>query len=129
MMELAVEWRHFDKEGATCLRCSATGETLEEVLEEMRAELAPRGIGITFTETKLGEGEIAESNMVLFNGVPLEKILAGAEVSGTLCASCGCFTGRETYCRTIEYEGKAFEEIPRELIRKAAAKALGLSAE
>jgi hypothetical protein len=125
MRELSIEWRHYEKEGATCLRCSATGKTLEEVVAELRAELAPRGIRITFTETQLTEGEIPLSNMILFNGVPLEELLIGAEVSENLCASCACLTGAETFCRTIEYEGKTYEEIPEELIRKAVYKIIG----
>ncbi|HEY6007318.1 MAG TPA: DUF2703 domain-containing protein [Geobacteraceae bacterium] len=31
MKELTIEWRHYDREGATCLRCSITGKTLQEV--------------------------------------------------------------------------------------------------
>lgn len=127
MKELIIEWRHFEKEGATCLRCTATGKTLEEVVAELCEELAPRGIRVIFSETKLSEGEIPQSNMILFNGVPLEKVLAGAEVSENLCVSCACLTGTETFCRTIEYEGKTYEEIPEELIRDAAYKAIGLN--
>jgi hypothetical protein len=127
MKELTIEWRHYEKEGATCLRCSATGKTLEEVVAELRAELAPRGIRITFTETKLTEGQIPESNMILFNGTPLEGLLAGAEASENPCASCACLTDRETSCRTVEYEGKTYEEIPEELIRKAVSKVTGLN--
>lgn len=122
---LDIEWRHYEKKGATCLRCSATGKTLEEVVAELREELAPRGIRINFTETRLTEGEIPESNMILFNSVPLEKVLSGAGVSENLCASCACLTGTESFCRTIEYEGKTYEEIPEELIRKAVYKVIG----
>ena len=124
MRELSIEWRHYEKEGATCLRCSATGKTLEEVVAELRAELAPRGIRITLTETRLTEGEIPLSNMILFDGVPLEELLIGAKVSESLCASCACLTGAETFCRAIEYEGKSYEEIPEELIRKAVYEVL-----
>ena len=125
MRELRIEWRHYVKGGATCLRCSATGKTLEEVIEELRAELKPRDITITFTETLLTEGQIPESNMILFNDVPLESLLPGATASENLCASCACLTGTETSCRTVEYEGTTYEEIPEELIRKAAYAAIG----
>ena len=77
MSELSIEWRHYEKEGSTCLRCSATRKTLEDVVAELRTELAPQGIRITFTETKLTEEQIQESNMILFNGIPLEGLLSG----------------------------------------------------
>lgn len=125
MKELIIEWRHFEKEGATCLRCSKTGKTLEQLVAELRDELAAKGIRLTFTEKRLAEGELPQSNMILFNGIPLEELLAGLEVSENLCASCACLTDRETYCRTVEYEGKTYEEIPEELIRKAVYKVIG----
>lgn len=127
MRELAIEWRHYERAGATCLRCSATGKTLEEVVGDLREELARTGIRITFTETKLPLEELPQSNMILFNGVPLEELLTGAEVSENACPSCACITGTAAFCRTIEYDGKTYEEIPEELIRKAAYKAIGLN--
>ena len=125
MKELTIEWRHYDREGATCLRCSTTGKTLQEAVAELQREMAPRGVHISFIETKLTEGGIPESNMILFDDIPLEELLAGARASENLCASCACLTGRETSCRTVEYRGKIYEEIPEELIRKAVDKVLG----
>lgn len=126
MKSLAIEWRHYEKKGATCLRCSATGKTLEEVVRDLREELAYQGIRVVFTETKLPIEKLGQSNVILFNGIPLEELLTGAEVSESACPSCACLTGTETFCRTIEYEGKTYEEIPEELIHKAVYKAIGL---
>ena len=127
MEELSIEWKHYEKEGVTCLRCSATGITLAQVVAQLQQELAPQGVTIRFTETKLTEGEIPSSNLILLNGTPMEELLAGAEASENLCASCGCLTDRETFCRTIEFEGKSYEEIPEGLIRKAVYRAIGVS--
>jgi hypothetical protein len=127
MKELSIEWKHYENEGATCLRCSATGKTLAQVVAQLEQELAPQGVTIRFTETKLSESEIPSSNMILLNGIPMEQLLAGAETSESLCSSCGCLAGRETFCRTIEFEGKSYEEIPEELIRKAVHRAIGLN--
>ena len=124
MRHLDIEWLHYEKDGSTCIRCSATGKTLAEVAEDLRRELAQQGITVSFTEKKLGEEEIPRSNMILFNGVPLEELLSGAEVSVSACDSCSCLTGTDTLCRTVEYEGETFEEIPEDLIRKAASAAL-----
>jgi hypothetical protein len=126
MRQLNIEWRHYEKAGETCVRCSATGKTLGDVIADLREELAPRGVEVTFTETKLPIEKLDQSNMILFNGVPMEDLLKGAVVSENACASCSCLIGTETLCRTVEYEGQTYEEIPEMLIREAALKSLGL---
>lgn len=127
MKELAIEWRHYDKAGATCDRCAATGSSVREVVPILANELAAMGISVTFTETPLPEELMTQSNMILLNGVPLEAILDNAEAGETPCPSCSCLTGSETSCRTVEYEGKIYEEIPGDVIRTAAYKILGLN--
>ena len=125
MKELTIEWRHYEKEGATCERCAATGSSVKEVVSELGNELAGKGITVTFTETPLPEESMAQSNLLLFNGVPLETILDNATADENHCPSCSCLTGSETSCRTINYEGRTYEEIPAELIRQAAYKVIG----
>ncbi|MFZ2948850.1 MAG: DUF2703 domain-containing protein [Desulfuromonadaceae bacterium] len=126
MKTLGIEWRHYDKAGQTCDRCAATGSSVREVVSGLGSELAERGVTVTFTETLLPAERMVQSNMLLFNGVPLEEVLDDAATDESLCASCSCLTGSETSCRTVEYEGKSYEEIPAELIRKAVLKAAGL---
>lgn len=126
MKELTIEWRHYDKEGATCNRCEATGSSVKYVVTELTNELAGRGITITFMEMKLPEEQMTQSNLVLFNGVPLEEVLDNAYAEENHCSSCSCLTGSETSCRTVAYEGEIHEEIPADLIRLAAYKALGV---
>jgi hypothetical protein len=124
MKELAIEWRHYEKDGATCDRCAATGSSVKEVVSGLNCELAIKGITVTFTETILPEALMAQSNKILFNGVPLEAILDNAAADENPCPSCSCLTGSDTNCRTVEYDGKIYEEIPAELIRKAAYKVI-----
>ena len=124
MKKLAIEWKHFEKDGETCERCAGTGENLATVIAELQQELAGEGVEVTLTETLLPASRIAESNMIFFNGIPLENLLAETAVSENSCDSCSCLTGEETLCRTVEFEGKTYEEIPKELIRRAALKAL-----
>lgn len=125
MRELTIEWRHYEKEGATCDRCAATGTSVGEVVSELREELAGRGVTVTLTETILPEELMAQSNTILFNGVALETILDNVAADENPCPSCSCLTGSQTSCRTVEYAGKTYEEIPKELIRKAVYKAIG----
>lgn len=127
MQKLSIEWRHYEKEGATCERCAATGTSVKDVVSALSSELAEKEITVTFTETILPEEQMAQSNSLLFNGVPLEEVLENAAASENHCQSCSCLTGSETSCRTVEYEGKSYEEIPAELIRKAAYKVIGFN--
>lgn len=126
-MEVTIEWRHYEKEGVTCGRCSVTGSSVQAVVAELGNELAGRGIAIVFTETILPEDRMAQSNTILINGVPLEAALDNATADENPCPSCSCLTGSETWCRTLEYEGKTYEAIPAELIRKAVCRVIGLN--
>lgn len=119
MKHLEIEWRHLDKEGNTCLRCADTGAALKEVVGSLAAECAPCGWEIALKETKLTEKELAESNTILVNGVPIESLL-GAGRSQSHCASCCDLVRVEPVrCRTIEHEGHTYEAIPGRLIRQA----------
>jgi hypothetical protein len=121
---LTIEWRHYDKEGATCDRCAATGTSVKEVVAGLTNELVCKGITVVFTETKLSEEQMAQSNLILFNGILLEDLLGTATSAENDCQSCSCLTGTDTVCRTVEYEGRSYEAIPGELIRQAAYAAL-----
>jgi len=120
---LEIEWKHLDIDGKTCVRCSDTGEAIQEVVERLSEECKPFGWTIEFKETKLTEEGIQESNAILFNGKPLEAILPGAKTSSSYCSSCSKLLGKPTNsCRTLEYDGSTYEGIPSSLIRQAACK-------
>jgi hypothetical protein len=125
LKELNIEWRHFESGGETCLRCSETGKTLHKVIADFRHELKSKGIELNIKETILSASEMAQSNMILFNGVPLEDILDDTIISENYCPSCSCLTDSDTWCRTIVHESKTYEEIPEEVIRKAILKIIG----
>jgi hypothetical protein len=84
---LVVEWRHIgrDIENA-CERCGETGKAVMDVIEEIRPILEEEGITVRFVETVLENEAIAESNSILFNGVPIEDLIEGTEVTSTPCA-------------------------------------------
>ncbi len=126
--ELVVEWRHIGRDvGSTCERCGETGMAVVAVIEEIRPILEEEGITVRFVETVLEDEAIAESNSILFNGVPLEDLIEGMEMTSTPYRSCVCITGQDDVeCRAVEYEGERYEAIPPELIGRAALKALGL---
>ena len=121
MKTIEIEWKHLDKEGNTCIRCSETGEALQEVIEKLAEDCKPCGWEIKFKETKLTVKEISESNVILFNGKAIETVLPEAGVSESHCESCCEFTGNSsTSCRTVEFGGNSYEGIPASLIRQAA---------
>lgn len=124
MKKLNIEWKHLDLDKGTCLRCLETDKTLQQVILELKEEL--KDVKITFIETKLSEKKIHQSNVILINGKPIEKILSNTEVSKNYCQSCSCLTGNENYCRTIQYNDKGYKEIPEELIRMAVLKILNI---
>jgi len=119
MKNLEIEWRHLDKDGKTCDRCSDTGETVRRVYIDLSKELKPSGWEVTLKETLLSENEIAGSNIILLNGSPLEKILPNAKKSENCCVSCGELLGSPTQCRTIQHKGQIYEAIPASLILEA----------
>jgi len=123
---LLIEWCHLDVDGETCDRCYDTGENLAAEVKRLNRALNPKGIEVKYIEKKLNENQVAESNGILFNGVPIESIL-NIEVSQNYCGSCSDLIGKSIYCRTIKFEGNDYEDVPAKAIRQAAYKVLGLS--
>ncbi len=123
---LTIEWRHLDADGRTCDRCSDTGLSLRQAVEELRREWQLLGVEIVVRETKLGPEDVAQSNLLLFNGRPLEDLLQGARVVETDCPSCAGLIGSATCCRAIEFRGALFERVSAELIRAGAVRALAM---
>jgi hypothetical protein len=119
MQTVTVEWRHLDKDGATCDRCAETGDGIKELVQQMDAECRSSGVRIEFTETRLSAAEIGQSNLILINGIALEEILPQTAVSASPCCSCGELIGEETSCRTIVRFGQVHEAIPQHLVREA----------
>ncbi|MDD4567656.1 MAG: DUF2703 domain-containing protein [Methanoculleus chikugoensis] len=120
--ELVIEWKHADREmEKTQEEFEETGMTLAAVLAEIRMLLEMEGVGVRIVET------VGEPESLLFNGIRVEKLLEGVEVTVTACAcaSCdSCETCGEEECRTLRYSDEEYEAIPPELIGRAAAKAL-----
>lgn len=127
MRQLKIEWKHLEVDGKTCRRCGETGQILSGAIAELSKELQPAGVAVSFSETILSDRQVAESNTILLNGVPVEAILSEeVKVSENHCPSCSSLTGKETSCKTVERGGEVYEAIPDSLIRKAALKLFGL---
>lgn len=128
MKTLKIEWKHLDVKGDTCDRCYDTGENLTQEVKRLNRALQPQGITVDLIETKLDDAQIPESNVILFDGVPIEDIL-NIKISQNYCESCTALLGVKTYCRTVTFEGNEYEDVPAKAIRQAAYKVLGLKEE
>lgn len=125
MKTLKIEWMHLDVKGETCDRCYDTGENLVQEVKRLKRALQPQDIEVELIETMLDDTQVLQSNTILFNGVPIEEILT-IEVSVNYCNSCTNLLGKETYCRTVKFEGNEYEDIPAKAIRQAALRVLGM---
>lgn len=125
MKKLIIEWKHLDVKGETCDRCYDTGENITAEVKRLNRSLHQQGIEVEFIETKIDSTQITQSNVVLFNGIPLESIL-NIKVAENYCESCSALLGSEIYCRTIIFEGQEYEDIPAKAIRQAAYIIMGL---
>ena len=120
MKRLEIEWRHLDKDGETCERCSDTGKTVRAVFADLVKELGDKGWEVCLKETLLTDQEIPDSNSIYFNGVAIENLLPETRKSENCCVSCCEILGSPTMCRTLERNGQTFEAIPAAMIMEAA---------
>ena len=121
MKNILIEWRHFDKDGKTCERCSGTGANIVAALGKLRVDLDSKDIKIDFKETKLPQSQMKESNEIWIDGILLENLIPNAVSGENDCDSCSDLIGSssECRCRTVRHNDEILEEIPAELIRQA----------
>lgn len=124
MRKLVIEWKHYAKQGKTCNRCLGTGNNLYQVARELGKDLLKKNIDLQLKETILSTDKIPESNIILIDGVPIEQILSDALKGESECCSCGDLCGIKTNCRTVNINGKVYEEIPVSMIKEAISKKL-----
>ena len=115
MKKFNIEWMHYDKEGETCTRCNNTGDNIKSALETLSKDNNFQDIKINYKETKLEADQMPDSNTVLIDDRKLEDIL-NATASENYCHSCSCLAGSGTNCRTVEYDGKIYEDLSEDMI-------------
>lgn len=119
MKTMSVRWQRLvNDEGATCERCSCTGNATEKAIGKLEAALAPLGIEVSLEKAALDQaafsGDPLQSNRIWINGRPLEEWLGGGTGQSRCCDACG-----DSDCRTLEVGDKTYEAVPEELILKA----------
>ena len=119
---MLIEWRHLDL-GETCGRCSDTGANLWAVITELGQEHLLDNVELELENTILPPERMDESNVVLINGIPVEKILdPGVTFAG--CSSCPDPSGEEGHCPGASTGRDFFKAIPVEMLRAAILKVL-----
>ena len=114
MKKLTIEWKHFDKNGKTCVRCGQTGKNINEAINQIRQDGKLK-------ETKLQESQMSESNQILINGVLIENVLPNTSTGENYCDSCSNLIDDPSgcNCRTINQNQDIYEDIPVDLIKQA----------
>lgn len=125
MNKISIEWKHFDKDGRTCERCSGTGSNLLKAISKIEKDL---GIEISFKEVRLTEERMSESNEIIIGGVLLEDLIPDATAGINKCSSCSEMIDQPEgcCCRTINKDDDIFEEIPIEIIEQAILNKINL---
>lgn len=128
MKKILIEWKHFEKDGRTCKRCSNTGDNLNQVFNQLKKEYLALGIKVQYKETKLPESRMSESNQILLDGELIENVIPNAKLGENHCDSCSDLIddSQECNCRTITYKDKTYEAIPIDLIKQAIISKLGI---
>lgn len=141
--KLRIDFLYVDL--SECERCQSSDEILDEALRELREQIHGTGIStITINKTKITSDEQAEKHGLVrsptlrINGMDIEEIVNEEyEVKDNYCPSCKDVTGPECYevtgggndCRVFEYEGNTYETIPKEMIKEAIRKVVGIEEE
>jgi len=119
MKTMSVKWQRLvNDEGATCERCSCTGNATENAIGKLERVLAPLGINVSLEKAALAQaafwGDPLQSNRIWINGRPLEGWVGGGTGQSQCCDACG-----DSQCRTLEVGEKTYEAVPEELILRA----------
>lgn len=120
MTPLPIVWQRLvTTYGKTCSRCDATYQQVQSAVSKLREILKPLDIVPILEAREIDENSFkndpSESNRIWIAGRPLEEWLGASTGTSSCCSVCG-----DAPCRTTELEGTVFEEIPEELILKAA---------
>ncbi|MCX7705688.1 MAG: DUF2703 domain-containing protein [bacterium] len=119
MKTLRIKWERLIMNGQTCPRCKSTEKELKRAISTLKQSLKPLGVKLIVEKDELSAEEFKKnplrSNQIWINGKLLEDWIDGKTGQTPCCDVCG-----PSECRTIEVNGEIYEEIPADLIIKAA---------
>jgi hypothetical protein len=122
MIKMVIELLRYDKEGATCCRCTDSSEAIKQAIHDLKGGLESVGVRIEFKEVLLNEDRIHLSNTVLINGKDIIETLGEKQPVMTPCPSCSELTGKETDCKSFMYKGNQYNSITKSMLVEAIMK-------
>jgi len=115
---LIIGWQRLMSNGKTCPRCGSTESELDKAIAILDNALKSMGIKVELQKTELSLEDFKKnsekSNMIFFNGIPMEELIEAETGHSQCCDVCG-----DEECRTVEVGGKSYEVIPSDMIVKA----------
>lgn len=119
MESITITWhRLVDETGATCNRCGSTESAIDSAYDKLRSGLLQIGINTKLEKCAMDEeafkGDPLQSNQITIEGRTLEQWLNASTGHTQCCGPCG-----DNDCRTVEIDGRVYEDIPEALIIRA----------
>lgn len=121
MHSLEVEWRHEEGQKSPCYRCSDTGKTFFDLIDEIEPLLVSDGIEVERSETVVTGGE---GNHIYLNGRLLDDLLDAAGRSQSYCQSTKWLQVEQSRQAVREQDGTVCQQAPEILYRKAVLRSL-----
>jgi len=116
--EIHIEWFRLTVGGKTCPRCTETENEIEQSFLPLKNLAEMLEMKITLEKHELSEDAFFKnprnSNMILINKKPIEKILGGEVGASKCCDVCG-----DRDCRTLVLDNSTFEVVTKEIFIKA----------
>jgi NAD-dependent dihydropyrimidine dehydrogenase PreA subunit len=116
--KVKVEYLYLDL--STCERCKGTDNVLDEVMMTLTPALVLAGYEVEYNKIEMSEEGIAEKYKFLSS--PTIRVNGCDVCTSVRENSCGCcsdISGTDVNCRLFEYNGKAFEVPPKEMIAES----------
>lgn len=123
---LLIRWYHLEVDGQTCSRCQQTKSTLSRAIEHLAPACRSAGWQISVEDIILSVEQIELSNRVEIAGRPIEDII-DIRTHMNVCDSCSHLTGKKEFCRSVEYQGKMYDDIPYAAFLEAIRKVTSLT--
>lgn len=115
---MKIEFQYYNK--TVCNRCASTDRAVQLSLKELKEVIKNTKLKIDFKERKLPKSKIHLSPSILIDGKDIEKIInKTSKPKANYCSNCCQLAGHPVNCRTLIYNGKSYDYIPKKMILKA----------